>query len=455
MSTSGVTTYTYDRDQYANAILRKIGVTSRFDAAEPEDIEETVEAMNLFLPLMNRRSDGAPNAKFWLRKTGALILSAGKNRYALGGSGSDLAVPLDTLIIRSILNASSLTASTTSLDTTIPETFTLLHNAAIHYNDAGIFTSAISNYSASGNLLNQPDFSAAGTWVLGTGWAIAAGVAACDGTQVAVSNLSQTSVLTSGTRYLVLTNISAYTSGTLTPITGSTRGDTIDETGWNLQFLTGSGTSMLWEASENFIGSVTSVVVIPLTGTLTLTLTTPFNRPATSASEVFFYTDTIDKPLDVLTMNRRDRNGGTGPGDQSDSPMQRYNQDQYEAVPDKSTEGDPTAYYFEPKLTDGYLYVDSVSTDFRDILVFKYLPPIQVFTASSDDLDIPDIGRECLIYNVAKRMAGEHGKKWSKENEEIRQEATGIFMNSDPDTARMFFEPERVDFGEGSGSYYS
>jgi hypothetical protein len=453
VSTSGVTSYTYTCEQYAKASLRKIGAISRFDDPEQEDIEEWMEAANLFLGTISDRSDGAPNAKFWLRKNAALILSDGKNRYTLGGSSSDLAVPLDTLIIRNILNASSLTASTTSLDVVITEDFTTSHRAAVHYNDAGLLTSTIANYSATGNVMNQPDFGAAGTWSLGTGWSIAGGVAACDGTQVAVSNLSQTTVLTSGTRYIVMTNISAYTSGTLTPVAGSTRGSALSATGWNLQFLTASGTTMLWEASEDFIGSVTSVVVIPLTGTLTLTLTTPFNRPATSAARAFFYTSTIDKPLDMLTMNRRELTGAT---EFDDSPMDRWNQDQYEANPDKDQEGDPTAYYYEEKLGDGYLYVDAITTDFQNkLLVFKYLSKAQVFTSNSDELDIPEVGREMLIYNVALRIAPEHGKQWTQDNELVRAEVTAVFMNSDPDTARMFFEPDRVDFGEGSGGYYS
>lgn len=451
MSTSGTTTLTYDRDQYANAILRKVGVKSRFNALEPEDLDECVEAMNMFLPLLNRRSDGAPNAKFWLRKQGALILSRDKHKYTLGGSSSDLAVPLDTLVIRDILNASSLTASTSSLDVTINENFTTSHRVGFPYNDYGMYTSAISSYSATANVMNQPDFSAAGTWSLGTGWSIAGGVAASDGTQVAVSNLQQTTVITSGTRYIVMTNISAYTSGSVTPIAGSTRGTALSATGWNLQFLTASGTTMTWEASEDFIGSLTSVVVIPLAGTLTLTLSTAFNRPATSATEAFFYTSTIDKPLDILTMNRRDRSGT----EYDDQPMQRLNQDQYESLPDKEMDGDPMGYYYEPKLADGVIYLDANATDLRDIITFKYLPPIQIFTAATDDLDIPDIGRECFIYNVAKRMAGEHGKAWSPSNEEIRREATAIFMESDPDTARMFFEPDRVDYGEGAGSNYA
>src|SRR5690606_15594229 len=121
-------------------------------------------------------------------------------------------------------------------------------------------------------------FGATGDWTTGTGWSITGGVASSDNSQSAASNLSQASVLTSGTRYIVLTNVSAYTSGNLTPVAGSTRGDAITETGWNLQFLTASGTTMIWEAGENFEGSITAVVVVPLTAALTMTLEESFNR---------------------------------------------------------------------------------------------------------------------------------------------------------------------------------
>lgn len=452
MSTSGVTTYSLDGEAYVLAALRKIGVVSRFNDAEAEDINEGLEALNVFLSTISDRSDGAANTKFWLRKNAALILSATKRRYTLGGASGDLAVPLDTLIIRDILNASSLTASTTSLDATITEDFTLSHRAAIHYNDRGILTSAISSYSATANLMNQPDFSAAGNWVLGTGWAIAGGVASSDGSQSAVSNLSQAAVITSGTRYMVLTNISAYTSGTLTPIAGSTRGSTISATGWNLQFLTASGTGMIWEAAEDFIGSVTSVVVIPVTGTLTMTLATAFNRPATDADRVFFYTSTIDKPLDILTMNRRELSGD----DHSDTPVTKWNQEQYESNPDKDQEGDPGAYYYEEKLSDGYLYVDAITADYQNkLLVFKYLPHMQVFSAWTDELDIPDIGREMIIYNLAVRLAPEHGKPIPQSVQDIANTSLATWRNSDPETMRLFFEPDRVDYGEGSGGYYT
>jgi hypothetical protein len=59
-----------------------------------------------------------------------------------------------------------------------------------------------------------------------------------------------------------------------------------------------------------------------------------------------------------------------------------------------------------------------------------------------------------IIYNLAKRLAPEHGKQWGQENEDILQEATSIFMNSDPENVSVFFEPDRVEFSDGAGSEF-
>lgn len=442
--TSGIRSYSYTRDDYAKAILRKCKIISRFEAPEAEDINECVEAMNLFLGTISDPTD--PNGRHWLKSSAALILSRDKHKYVLG---TDIAVPLDTLVIRSLTNAASLTASTSEIKCVINEDFTLDHLAAIQYNDYGLLTSAISDFSADGNVIDEPLLGATGDWLTGTGWSITGGAAVCDNSQTVASNLSQLTKLTAGTRYAVLTNVSAYTSGDLTPVAGSTRGTAITGTGWNLQFLTASGTTMIWEANANFEGSITAVVVIPLTAALTMTLSNSFNRPATSAEDVFFYTSVITKPLKILTMSRRDRSDSS----EDDQPMDRWNEAQYEGWPDKESIGDPTAFYYEEKLATGLLYLDSETTNMRDVLVFKYIPQAQYFTASTDELDIPDVGREMLIYNVAKRMAGEHNKPWSRENEEIRVEVTGKWMSSDPETAVMSFEPDRTE--PSSGGYFA
>lgn len=450
MSTSGTRTYTYNRNQYIQAALRKSQIVSRFDAAESEDISEAAEALNLLLATLSSRSDGSPNAKFWLRKVGALILDRTSNRYQLGDSSADVAVELDTLVIRDIENAASLTANTTTLNVIINEDFTVSHNVAIHYNDTGLLKSSISDYSSADNVINQPEFAAAGNWLTDSGWTIGSGVATCDGT--AGAGVYQDTVLTSGTRYAVLTNVSAYTSGSVAPTLGSHAGTAISATGWNLQFLTADGTTFSLEshATNGFNGSVTEVIVMPITGTLSMTLATPFNRPATSATEAFFYLTEVTKPLKIVTMSRRDRNGT----DEDDMPMERWNEAQYQALADKDATGDPTAYWYEEKLASGHLYIDSVHNDMRDILVFRYIPQMQYFTSSSDDLDIPDVGREYIVYALAKRLAGEHNRPWSDTNEQVLQEARAAFFREDQETVRVFFEPDRVDSRDMNGSEF-
>lgn len=443
MATSNTRTLSYTCDECVTAALRKSQVVSRFDAVESEDLSEGREALNLFLARFTEPS--IPNPKFWLRKAGALLLDRDKTKYQLGNSSSDVAVELDTLVIRDIANASSLTANTTTLNVVINEKFTVSHNVAIHYNDTGFLKSSISDYSSANNVLNQPEFSATGNWSLDSGWTITGGAAVCDGTAGAGS--SQTTVITSGTRYAVLTNVSAYTSGSVYPTLGSHTGAAITATGWNLQFLTADGTTFSLESdsTNGFDGSITEVIVMPITGTLSMTLATPFNRPATNATEAFFYLTEVTKPLDIVTMSRRDRNGTN----EDDSPMERWNEAQYQALNDKDSTGDPCAYFFEEKRTQGDLYIDSQAQDMRDILVFKYTPQAQYCTSGSDELDIPDVGREYFVYALAKRLAGEHDKQWSQANQEILMEAEVAFLRADPEDVGIFFEPDRVETATG------
>ena len=443
MSTSGTRTLTYTRDQYIKAALRKSRIISRFDEPEAEDISEGEEAANLLLGRL--AEPNMPNRKFWLRKTGALIQDRAKTKYQIGNSSSDVAVELDTLVIRDIANASSLTANTTTLNVVINENFTVSHNVAIHYNDTGFLKSSISDYSSSDNVLNQPEFSATGNWSLDSGWTITGGAAVCDGT--AAAGASQPTVITSAVRYAVLTNVSVYTSGSVYPTLGSHTGSAITSTGWDLQFLTADGTTFSLESdsTNGFDGSVTECIVMPITGTLSMTLATPFNRTATSATEAFFYLTEVTKPVKINTMSRRDRNGT----DEDDSPMERWSEGQYQALNDKDSTGDSYAYYYEEKLNHGDLYVDSQTQDLRDILVFKYTPQVQYFSSSTDDLDIPDVGREYFVYALAKRLAAEHGKQWTQENQDILTEAEIAFLRSDPESEPLFFEPDRVPDSPG------
>lgn len=68
---------------------------------------------------------------------------------------------------------------------------------------------------ATGNVVANYNFqdSANSQWTLGDGWSIGSGVASCDGTQTAASNLSQTYTFTLGLSYVFTYTVSNYSAG--------------------------------------------------------------------------------------------------------------------------------------------------------------------------------------------------------------------------------------------------
>jgi hypothetical protein len=122
------------------------------------------------------------------------------------------------------------------------------------------------------------NFSADQDWTKGTGWTIAAGVATSDGSQEAVSDLSQTlATLEAGVSYKVTFTLTR-TAGSVQPLLGDTAGtsratsDTFTET-----IVAGvAGGDIVLRASADFEGTVDDVSVTPLTGTGTLDGTVSF-----------------------------------------------------------------------------------------------------------------------------------------------------------------------------------
>jgi len=114
-------------------------------------------------------------------------------------------------------------------------------------------------------------------WAKGTGWTVhtvAAGKADCDGTQVAVSDLSQTPspvTVLEGVSY-ALTFTATRTAGAVQAYVGGTAGtsrataETFVET-----IVAGADGILLFRADADFVGTIDDVTLTPLTGTGTVT----------------------------------------------------------------------------------------------------------------------------------------------------------------------------------------
>jgi hypothetical protein len=110
-------------------------------------------------------------------------------------------------------------------------------------------------------------FDADTDWTKGTGWSIAAGVASCDGSQVAFSSLEQTLGTfpsEQGRTYEVTFTISNYSAGAITPLLNSTDfGTSRSANGTYVEDITVSSavSRFRMRADASFIGDIDNVTV--------------------------------------------------------------------------------------------------------------------------------------------------------------------------------------------------
>ena len=100
-------------------------------------------------------------------------------------------------------------------------------------------------------------------WAKGVGWTIAGGVADCDGTQVANSDLSQGKVnLAAGGKYQVSYTLTRV-AGTLTPvIAGATLTAQIASATIVESFTAVAGSDVIFTADLKFVGTLDDVSII-------------------------------------------------------------------------------------------------------------------------------------------------------------------------------------------------
>lgn len=107
-------------------------------------------------------------------------------------------------------------------------------------------------------------FAADESWTKGTGWTIAAGVAASDGTQSADADLEQTGVLVEGQSYLVTFTVSGYSAGNVTAVVGGTEGtDRGSDATFTEVIVAGSSQVIALRADADFVGNVDNFSILP------------------------------------------------------------------------------------------------------------------------------------------------------------------------------------------------
>lgn len=160
-------------------------------------------------------------------------------------------------------------------------------------------------------------------------------------------------------------------------------------------------------------------------GTLTLTATESYLFGAGGAFTTV--------PLDITSVRI---NRGS-----NDIPMYRLSREDYFNLPNKTTTGYPTQFYYDRQRSGGTLYVWPSPDASLGTLKFTYRRLIMDMDASVDNPDVPQEWLEAMIYGLAKRLAENYGLTGTPDYQGIVNEAT-----------RTYMIVKGLDVGEGMGS---
>ncbi len=112
-----------------------------------------------------------------------------------------------------------------------------------------------------------------------------------------------------------------------------------------------------------------------------------------------------EKPMRLLEVNRKDTDG-------NEIDLTRMSLKEYESLPNKTTTGVPTNFYFEPSRLTSILFVwpaPSATEAAEYTIEYIYQAPIQDMNSGTEDVDFPNEWYRALILNLAVDLAPKYG----------------------------------------------
>jgi len=116
-----------------------------------------------------------------------------------------------------------------------------------------------------GDVITNGAFAADTDWTKGDGWTIGAGVADCDGTQEAASDLSQAVELVEDVTY-ILTFTLTRSAGSVQAHVGGTAGTARSTADTFVEEIVAGGDDIVFTADADFVGTIDNVTLTPTTG---------------------------------------------------------------------------------------------------------------------------------------------------------------------------------------------
>lgn len=93
----------------------------------------------------------------------------------------------------------------------------------------------------------------------------------------------------------------------------------------------------------------------------------------------------------------------------NDLQMAEMSREDYFALPNKTTEGYPTQWFYDRQRDTGTLYIWPTADASLGTLKFTYRRVVMDMDAGSNNIDLPQEWIEAIVYNLADRLADDYG----------------------------------------------
>ena len=130
----------------------------------------------------------------------------------------------------------------------------------------------------------------------------------------------------------------------------------------------------------------------------------------------------------------------------SDTPLKQITHDEYRLIPNKVETSTPTRWFYEKRLDEGLLHLDCYSNaTIVSGYTFQitYRQPLEVVTAGSETLDIPDVWNRAYEWNLARELGpgfSVDGKTWDRVVA-LANESIGIANTHELENPVAFYQP--------------
>ena len=172
----------------------------------------------------------------------------------------------------------------------------------------------------------------------------------------------------------------------------------------------------------------------------TVTLADVLTGAAASGNRVFYYATKMVRPLRILDGFVRQLSSG------SDIPINTIPRENYNRFGIKTSTGPPVQLYYDPQINSGYVYIYPVFSNVDQLLFIEFQSPIEDFSTSTNDFDLPQEWGEALKFNLALAIAPEYEVSESKfkQIKLLADTSFDLVNDYDQENTSLFLQPNQM-----------